>query len=111
MSWESSRGPGGAGVSGELASARRPGGSGGSGGAGEGRAGGAARASRGRRRRGACGPGPAHLPRATGTPPRGPGREAGVSRSRSEPWRAPVSAPPPSRLGGVGGRGRTQSGG
>lgn len=41
----------------------------------------------------------AHLPRATGTPPVRPGMGGrGVSRSRSEPWRSPVSAPPPSRL-------------
>lgn len=35
------------------------------------------------------------------------GRVGGISRSRSEPWRAPVSAPPPSRLAGVGSGGRT----
>lgn len=57
----------------------------------------------------ARGPGP--LTPSHGHSPVRPGAGGGVSRSRSEPWRSPVSAPPPSRLGGFGSHGRTQSGG
>lgn len=74
-------------------------------------------AARGRRRQGCPGgsdktgraqPQPGPLTPSRGHTPVRPGAGGwGVSRSRSGPWRAPVSAPPPSRLAGVGSGGRT----
>ena len=117
VSWESSLGVWGACMRSELASAKRPGGGGGSG-QGKPDECGPGRCTARERGPPAAGAGVGGCParaRPTYPAPRAHPRESrggrGVSRSRSEPWRAPVSAPPPSRLGGVGGRGRTQSGG
>lgn len=63
------------------------------------------------RRRGACGLARPTYPAPRAHPREGRGGRGGVSRSRSAPWRAPVSARPPSPLAGVGGHGRTQGGG
>lgn len=62
----------------------------------------------GRRQGGRAQPRPGPLTPSRGHTPVRPGAGGwGVSRSRSGPWRAPVSAPPPSRLAGVGSGGRT----
>lgn len=62
----------------------------------------------GRRQGGRAQPRPGPLTPSRGRTPVRPGAGGwGVSRSRSGPWRAPVSAPPPSRLAGVGSGGRT----
>lgn len=62
----------------------------------------------GRRQDGRAQPQPGPLTPSRGHTPVRPGAGGwGVSRSRSGPWRAPVSAPPPSRLAGVGSGGRT----
>lgn len=61
----------------------------------------------GRRQGGRAQPRPGPLTPSRGHTPVRPGAGGwGVSRSRSGPWRAPVSAPPPSRLAGVGSGGR-----